>query len=67
MGFRELAIMPLRYFSSKNTETTACANKSTGVSQKKNLLNPLSNAISSFAFSISFSASFTFWVSDCAC
>jgi len=52
--------MPLRYFSSKSTETTACANKSTGVAQKKNFLKPLSNAISSLAFSISFSVSLTF-------
>ena len=60
MGFGELARMPLRYVSSKSTEITDCANKSTGVAQKKNFLNPLSKRISSFAFSISFSASFTF-------
>ena len=59
MGFRELTRMPLRYVSSKSTETTACAKSSTGVAQKKNFLNPLSNAISSFAFSISFFALFT--------
>lgn len=58
--FRELAIMPPLYFSSKSTEMAACASKRMGVAQKKNFLKPLSYLISSFAFSTSLSTSSTF-------